>query len=212
MRKSITVCLTILPLIVTILLMPYMIDSVPMHYNFAGEVDRYGSKYEELIFPLLIIILSMLFSLYKNKNRDDRNSGLMDYLQWVILVIFNITQYYFLFKDFATANFQVDIRLLSGIMGAAIIIAGILTRYSKRNDIIGLRTKWSKYSDLTWEKSNHFASVLFVLAGLLIIIMSVANVSNYIFIIDVCIVCVVSVLSVIGSYHFYKQEKVEQGN
>ncbi|MDD2218216.1 MAG: DUF1648 domain-containing protein [Eubacteriales bacterium] len=32
-------------------------DRVPMHYNFAGEVDRYGNKKELIILPLLSVVM-----------------------------------------------------------------------------------------------------------------------------------------------------------
>ena len=35
-------------------------DRIPAHYNFAGEVDRIGSKYENLLFPGLVVVMAAL--------------------------------------------------------------------------------------------------------------------------------------------------------
>lgn len=34
----------------TAVLIVFMPDTVPAHYNFAGEIDRWGSKYENFAF------------------------------------------------------------------------------------------------------------------------------------------------------------------
>ena len=33
----------------------FLPDSIPVHYNAAGAADRWGSKYEMLIFPGLLL-------------------------------------------------------------------------------------------------------------------------------------------------------------
>ena len=52
---------TFLPLIITIAVIPFMQDNVPMHYDFNGNADRWGSKYENLVLPVMIIIVSMFW-------------------------------------------------------------------------------------------------------------------------------------------------------
>ena len=39
----------------TTIFIALMPDIVPMHYNLQGEINRMGSKYENLIFPLATI-------------------------------------------------------------------------------------------------------------------------------------------------------------
>ena len=64
----------LLSLIGTAALLPLLPESVPMHYDLAGNVDRWGSKYENLIFPILILlialILTLLINYYEKKARD----------------------------------------------------------------------------------------------------------------------------------------------
>ena len=38
-------------------------DRIPVHYNFSGEVDRIGSKYENLIWPGFAVGLGAFFLL-----------------------------------------------------------------------------------------------------------------------------------------------------
>ena len=48
--------LTFVPMAVCVIALFFLPDKIPAHYNAAGEVDRWGSKYEMLIFPGLIVI------------------------------------------------------------------------------------------------------------------------------------------------------------
>lgn len=70
MKKKMWI-VTIIPLIVTLVVLRFMPDSVPMHYDVMGEIDRWGSKYENLIFPIIIIAMTFfgkyLFRILKKK-------------------------------------------------------------------------------------------------------------------------------------------------
>ena len=39
----------------------FLPDTIPMHYNASWEVDRYGSKYEMLLFPGVALVLCVFF-------------------------------------------------------------------------------------------------------------------------------------------------------
>ena len=54
--NKIMLALSILPTLLTSVFLFFMNDTVPMHYNASGAVDRYGSKYENFIFPAIINI------------------------------------------------------------------------------------------------------------------------------------------------------------
>ena len=50
--------LAILPLVITVIIFPYMSNQIPMHYGLDGNINRYGSKYELFIIPLISIIIA----------------------------------------------------------------------------------------------------------------------------------------------------------
>ena len=58
MKKAIWIA-SILPLIITAFLLRFLPDSVPMHYDLSGQIDRWGSKNENLIFPLFIFAMAL---------------------------------------------------------------------------------------------------------------------------------------------------------
>ncbi len=44
-------------------------DIVPAHYNFAGEADRMGSKYEYILFPVISAGMGAIFLLLAKQAR-----------------------------------------------------------------------------------------------------------------------------------------------
>jgi uncharacterized membrane protein len=53
--------LVLLSLVITCVFLLLMPDTVPMHYGAAGAVDRFGSKYENLVFPAIVAAVAVLF-------------------------------------------------------------------------------------------------------------------------------------------------------
>ncbi|MBR0171554.1 MAG: DUF1648 domain-containing protein, partial [Lachnospiraceae bacterium] len=63
MMKKIMWIISFISLAGTALVLPFMPDLVPMHYDAAGNIDRWGSKYENLMLPAFIILFTLLFFL-----------------------------------------------------------------------------------------------------------------------------------------------------
>ena len=56
--KQLTRMLAALCLFVTLLVLRELPAEIPAHYDFAGNVTRYGSKYELLILPVILLLIS----------------------------------------------------------------------------------------------------------------------------------------------------------
>ncbi len=70
--KKIMWAISILSFVLTAIVLQFMPDSVPMHYDLAGNPDRWGSKYENFLFPVVILLLSLhwhLFTAHFEKKR-----------------------------------------------------------------------------------------------------------------------------------------------
>lgn len=65
--NKIMLALSILPTLLTSVFLFFMNDTVPMHYNASGAVDRYGSKYENFIFPAIhSVYVRILHGVYQD--------------------------------------------------------------------------------------------------------------------------------------------------
>lgn len=64
MKNKILWAVTLLPICMILVAIQFMEDKIPVHYDFMGNIDRWGSKYEKLIFPIIIIIVTLFWSLF----------------------------------------------------------------------------------------------------------------------------------------------------
>lgn len=173
--------LMFLPLVITLIALSILPDKVPMHYNLRNEIDRWGSKYESLILPVLIIgmglFLKSMSKLASKKGNQNNNSNEKATILVGIatLMLFNGMTYIFLYTGYVRAkadiahivDFYKVIFILMGVM--LIMIGSIMPRF-KINSIIGLRTTWSMKNEKAWSLSQRFGGISLMITGLLVII------------------------------------------
>lgn len=188
--KKIIWIIAAIPLIVTVILLPFIPERIPMHYNFNGEIDRWGSRTEQLIFPIAILLITLLwhfmirsFEKKKNTARSEKeaaeaeaNCRLLNIVSISMSVMYGIMHFFLLYGACAAADSgsdyaAVDIGRISCILcGSILIILGNFMPRLRRNSVAGVRTVWSLYNDNTWRKSNRFGSIALIITGILIII------------------------------------------
>ena len=221
MKKLYAICygVILLCIIGTAILLIFTPDNIPAHYNFAGEVDRFGSKYENLIFPLFAIIMGAFFILLAKLQRKKGlavNEKILLYTGICILLFFTALGFYFMLKAIrydpdATATFSIDVMKFTGIaIGIMLVILGNIMPKARRNAMFGLRTKWSMANDNVWQKSQRFGGITSVLCGLAMIIVSAIIPGVWNLIVTTVIVIVWITLCVIASYQYYKTDSSQK--
>ena len=89
--------LVLLSLVITCVFLLLMPDTVPMHYDAAGVVDRFGSKYENLVFPAIVAVVAVLFyALSKTKHVQPADGKVFFFTGLGMLIFFNILSLFFL--------------------------------------------------------------------------------------------------------------------
>ena len=152
-KKILCYILTFLPLVVTMIALPFLPEQIPAHYGIDNQVTRWGSKYEALIVPAITIVFGifmlMLTKYIAKKEKDGKNNEKVTIIAAIIaLVIFNVLSFFFLYTDFnkienlSLISLNID-RLTFAGWGILMIILGNVMPKLRMNSIIGLRTKWS---------------------------------------------------------------------
>lgn len=179
-NKIIYYLLMFLPIIITLCVLPFLPSQIPAHYDITGAVTRYGSKYENLIFPIITIPLGY-FMLYMGKlasknetSTNNNNEKVMVVAGIMTLIIFNAMTGFFLYTSFDNVENLNDVtfdlyKILFSLLGIFMIVAGNIMPKCKKNSIVGLRTKWSMSSELNWKKSQKFGGISFVVSGILLL-------------------------------------------
>ena len=196
-------------------------DTVPAHYNAAGELTRMGSKYEYILLPMVTAAAVAIF--LPLAKRAGRKKGKDSELEEMILagtavfeaLLFDGMWGFFMWSA-ATytegtampAAPAIDIiRVISLVTGVLLIVLGNVMPKARKNAIFGIRTKWSMSSDEVWRKSQRFGGFASVLAGALLLAnaMFLEGIANFLIFTFVAVLW--SVVSIAASYRYYKAEK-----
>lgn len=181
MNKKKTVCyiLMYLPLVVALIVLPHLPEKIPAHYGFDNQVDRWGSKYEALLFPVVSILmgyflLGMAKLAAKKEEHGENNKNVTIILGILVLILLNALNVYSLYTSFNKVEnlsfVSLDIgQLVLGIIGMLMIVTGNLMPKLRMNSMIGLRTHWSMKNEATWKKSQHLGGISFIIGGIIII-------------------------------------------
>lgn len=213
--------LLVLGFVGTAALLVLLPDTVPAHYNFAGEVDRMGSKYEYIVFPCLGAVAGAIFLPLAKRVQTKKEKGYVLAEKVLIasaigeVLLFNGMGVYFMWKAVsytegtaASAIPAVDgMRLLSLLMGVLLIILGNVMPKARKNAFFGLRTKWSMSSDEIWRKSQRFGGFASVAAGALLLVAAVFLKGIVNLLAQTVILALWVVICITASYQYYKTEK-----
>lgn len=174
-QKIICIILMFLPLAITAVALMFMPEQVPMHYGINGQVDRWGSKYENLILPVLTIVLGAFMLIVAKFSSDDESSVKNNEKVTILanismLLLFNAMNLYFtytsleLVSDLNSAT--VDIfSLIFVILGIGFVVIGNIMPKAKLNSLIGLRTPWSMKNEETWRRCQRFGGISGIITG-----------------------------------------------
>ncbi|MEZ0396546.1 MAG: SdpI family protein [Anaerolineales bacterium] len=148
-------------------------DPMPSHWNAAGEVDGYMSRFWGVfLMPLVTVGLTLLLFAVPYLDPLKANIAKFRGLYNAFIVGFVAYMLYVYGLTLAASlgyRFNMTLMLLP-VMGLLFIGIGYLLKSAKRNFFIGIRTPWTLSSDTVWEKTHQLGAKLFIASGLLIVV------------------------------------------
>ena len=228
--KKIMWCAAMIPVIVTSIVLQFMPDTIPMHHDFAGNTDRWGSKTESFIFPIVIFFVTFFWHLmilaFEKKAGSaetvyeqleaESNAQFLSIVGISQAVMFGIMHYFIMYSSYRQASLgstkaTVDIAKISCILcGILFIVLGNFMTKAKKNVVAGLRTTWSMYNDNTWRKSNRIGASCLIIAGVLTVVTTVVANGMVSTIFLLVYVLLAAVVAVWYSKKVYDQEKKKE--
>ena len=151
-----------------ILLWNRLPDPMPAHWNAAGEIDGYMSKFWGVfLMPIIAVALLGLFLVIPRvdplKANIDKFIGIFNgfILAFVVYML-----YLYALTLFAALGipFNMTVMLLP-VVGLLFIGVGYMMGKAKRNFFIGIRTPWTLSSETVWDETHKLGSKLFMLGG-----------------------------------------------
>lgn len=142
---------------------------IPVHWNLQGEVDRYGSKEEALLF-VPVIALGITFLMWFLPRLDPRRanieaSGKFWNAATIGVVAFLAYMHTLLALSASGTNIDITSALIPG-MAVLFIALGNYLGKTRSNWFGGVRTPWTMSSEYSWEKTHRWTGRLFVATGL----------------------------------------------
>ncbi len=189
-------------------------EKVPLHWNINGEIDRYGSKTELLLIPVLLPLLTyVLFLIIPKIDPKEKIGKMGNKYQNIKILLTTFTSilatfiiYTALHQSLTNPNYIV---LLLGIL---YIILGNYFKTLKPNYFIGIKTPWTLENEIVWKKTHQLAGKIWFIAGLMIIISSLLLEKQTNFILFFSITIIITVLPVLYSFLEYKKGKKTTNN
>ena len=223
MKNKVLLLLAVLPFFFTILLLRMVPDEIPMHYDFSGNINRWGSKFELLLFPVFIAVFQvfwvLLLSSFARKRLascDEKliagslqNEKVLFYTAIGTWILFTGLHFYIMISSILIVRDNLETQMFSFgnililLMGIFMIVIGNIMPKTKRNSVIGLRTRWSMSNDEIWSKSNRFGGYTMVVVGVLVVIVAFVFYKPWSSMIMLLLLIIATIVMIAYSKHVY---------
>jgi uncharacterized membrane protein len=166
-----------IPLFYAARIYPALPQSIPLHFNYQGEPDRFGDK-TELWFPVILLTVMSLgiYLLVSNLSKIDPKktagqSPLMnEKIAWVITVFMSAINLIIVHSAKA-GNIDLQ-RMMFPLMGFFFSLLGNYMHSIKPNYFIGFRTPWTLENEDNWRKTHQLVGKIWVPGGIVIALLT----------------------------------------
>ncbi len=204
-----------LPLIAVVLL-PFLYlayywnrlpSRVPIHWNFQGQIDRYGSKMELLLIPillpLLIYLIFLVIPLIDPKQKLKSMGNKYQRIKSLVTIFMSLLALVIIYsaknKSLANPNYII----LS--IGILFLIMGNYFKTIKTNYFLGIRTPWTLEDEYVWKETHKVAGKFWFAGGLIIIVSSLILDKAANFALFLSIAVIITLIPIIYSYVLYQK-------
>lgn len=193
-RNRILYLLNIFVVMITILigliLFRGMDDVIPAHYDFLGNITRYGNKIEFLIIPGITFIF-LSFSIYFHfvlSKKQEYKKIVFSYQIWMLVL--QITILFFTIWLGLKYTSNIENYIFSIITGSSLALVFSVMVFShprineRKNTVLGVRTNFTLTNDVAWKKVNTVGSIsgsTITLLAYLITLITFKNWNLYLF-------------------------------
>jgi uncharacterized membrane protein len=146
-------------------------DALPVHWNLAGEADRFSGKAEGLLaLPVIALVTYLLLLLAPRlvAARPDQLGSLYTGIRFGILVM--LAALYVLIL-LSIRGVPIDMtRAATMLVGGLLVGVGSVMGRMRPNAVMGVRTPWTLSSEAAWVASQRLGGWLFIAIGTLLVL------------------------------------------
>lgn len=184
-------------------------EKVPIHWNYKGEIDDWGTKYSLIGFlfllPVLTYVLMLVIPKIDPKKRVELMGGKYYQIKFVLVVFMSVLALFIIHSSNSQTLSSPSIVFV--LLGALFMALGNYFKVIKQNYFLGIKTPWTLESEEVWKLTHILAGKLWIVGGLLIVIFSLVLTENINFYIFLGITAIISIVPIVYSYIIFKELK-----
>ncbi|RTL14113.1 MAG: DUF1648 domain-containing protein [Flavobacteriaceae bacterium] len=182
-------------------------EKVPMHWNGAGEIDRYGDKKELLVTLFMLVgITYFVFLIIPSIDPKQKLQNMGNKLNNLRMILTLFMSSLAVFILYSVQQKTSNPAFVFSIIGLLFAFLGNYFKTIKPNYFIGIKTPWTLENEEVWKKTHLIGGKLWFVGGLLMAMTFVLpnDVQFYTF---MGIVAVITIVPIVYSYLEFKKIK-----
>lgn len=200
----------LLPVAYLVYIFPGLPSTVPVHFDINGLPDRYGTKNEFLVGPLILMGMSVLVYLLLKFLPAIDPKKYVKYGEPVFqkiavgVVTFTAALNIGIMLTATGHGFKID-KMMVPVIGLFFAFMGNMMHSIKPNYFAGLRTPWTLEDNDTWRATHRLAGKIWFAGGILLTVIGLLLPAKSGFIVFMSLLFVMVMIPVIYSYVYYKK-------
>lgn len=160
--------IALIPFVYLIYIWNRLPEKVPMHWNGAGEIDRYGNKKELLVTLFMLVgITYFVFLIIPSIDPKQKLQNMGNKLNNLRMILTLFMSGLAVFILYSVQQKSSNPRFVFAIIGLLFAFLGNYFKTIKPNYFIGIRTPWTPENEEVWKKTHLMGGKLWFVGGLL---------------------------------------------
>ncbi|CAM2992355.1 SdpI family protein [Flavobacterium frigoris] len=184
-------------------------EKVPTHWNYKGEVDKWGDKYSLIVLlfllPVLTYVLMVVIPKIDPKKKIEQMGG--KYYQLKFILVLFMSTLAFIILHISVNQSTSSANLIFIPIGVLFIALGNYFKVIQPNYFIGIKTPWTLENKEVWKLTHIMAGKLWIVGGLLIVLGSLTLDKSIFIYILITIIAIISIVPVVYSYIKFRELK-----
>lgn len=205
---AISVVLIGLAVVAGAALYPELPDPMPSHWNAAGEVDGYMSKFWG-VFLVPVLSAGLLALMLVIPSMDPRRANIEKFRGTYNAFIVGFVAFMVYVEALILAaglGYTVNMtRMLMPVVGLLFIGVGVMVGRARWNYVIGIRTPWTLDDEVVWDATHRLGGWTFGVAGVLVLLGSLLGSSTAVFWLMLGALLLAALIPVVYSYVLWRR-------
>ncbi len=186
----------------------YLPERIPVHFDAAGNIDRYGGRISIFLAPAIIVAMILLAEFVRNV--DPKRNAYNKFNKQYYMIFFAVSLLMFIIQLYTIAVIMnIKILNISILMPVAVgmmftVIGNSMPKF-KQNFYAGIRTSWTLSDEEIWFKTHRFGGKIWFAGGIFMMATAILP-NNMNFIVFTFLALVLALLPIIYSYVIYRNK------